>query len=55
MFYVGLAVLVVGLVLPARAGQTPGERLRNLAGHLPLLRWLRPTKRSPDEESGAER
>ncbi len=54
LFYVGLALLIVGLLLPVRAGQTLGERFRNLSGHLPLLGWLRP-RESPSDENGSRR
>jgi hypothetical protein len=41
LFCVGLALLAVALLLPARPGQTLGERMRNLARHLPGARWFR--------------
>ena len=37
LFFVGLGLLAAALVLPARPGQTPQEKLGNLAGHLPLI------------------
>jgi len=41
LFYVGLALLALALLLPARPQQTFGERMRNLVGHLPGARWFR--------------
>lgn len=40
LFYVGLGLLLVALILPARRGQQLGERISNLARHLPGARWL---------------
>jgi hypothetical protein len=40
LFYLGLALLAVALVLPASQGQTFGQRARNLARFLPGARWL---------------
>ena len=41
LFYVGLALLAGALALPMSPGQTLGERMRNLARHLPGARWFR--------------
>jgi hypothetical protein len=41
LFYVGLALLVIALVIPARPGRTLGQRLDGLVRHLPGRRWLR--------------
>jgi hypothetical protein len=41
LFYVGLGLLVVSLVLPSAAGQTLEERLANLGRHLPGGRLFR--------------
>ena len=41
LFYVGLTLLVLGLAVPSRAGERPGEKLRNIVGHLPGRRWFR--------------
>lgn len=41
LFPVGLGVVVLALLLPARPGQSWRERWSALVGHLPLARWLR--------------
>jgi len=41
LFYVGLLLLFVALVLPARKDQKVRERLRELVRHLPGGRWFR--------------
>lgn len=41
LFYVGLAMLVIALALPAVPGQTLGERAKNLVAHIPGARWFR--------------
>ena len=40
LFYSGLALLVVGLILPARADETLRKKLGHLFRHLPGGRWL---------------
>ncbi len=40
LFFVGLALLIVALAIPAAPGQTPKARLRHLRRYLPGLRWL---------------
>jgi hypothetical protein len=40
-FYLGLALLIIALAIPARTGQTLGQRLDGLVRHLPGSRWLR--------------
>lgn len=52
LFYVGLALLVIALALPAKPGQTPQERIRNLVRHLPGLAWV---GRSDSDAEDAER
>ena len=46
LFYVGLAMLVIALALPAAPGQTVKERASNLLQHLPGARLFR--RRSDD-------
>ncbi|NIN73535.1 MAG: hypothetical protein GTO46_16750 [Gemmatimonadetes bacterium] len=41
LFYVGLALLIIALAIPARPGQTLGQRLGSLVHRLPGSRWLR--------------
>ncbi len=41
LFFGGLAILVIALLLPARPNSDLGERLRDLARHLPGVGWLR--------------
>ncbi|UCF19894.1 MAG: hypothetical protein JSU87_00320 [Gemmatimonadota bacterium] len=41
LFFAGLALLGVALLLPARPGVKLGERLGHLIRHLPLVGWLR--------------
>ncbi|NIR45965.1 MAG: hypothetical protein GWN99_16135, partial [Gemmatimonadetes bacterium] len=40
LFFLGLALLVVALAIPARSGQSLGERLADLLRHLPGSRWF---------------
>lgn len=40
LFYSGLALLIVGLILPARGDETLKEKLRNIVRNLPGSRWL---------------
>lgn len=47
MFYVGLAMLVIALALPATPGQSLNERAGNLVRHLPGARLFR--RRSDDQ------
>jgi hypothetical protein len=37
LFFVGITLLVVVLVIPAQPGQALGERLRELAHNFPIL------------------
>jgi len=46
LFYLGLVLLILALVVPARPGQTPGQRVGGLVRHLPGSRWLR--RRGPN-------
>ena len=48
LFYVGLVLLVIALALPAHPGQTPRERARNLAKHLPGFAWIGRTDRETE-------
>lgn len=41
LFFVGLALLIIALLVPVRPGQTLRERLDGLVRHLPGSRWLR--------------
>ena len=41
LFPIGLGVVVVALLLPARPGQSWREKWSALARHLPLARWFR--------------
>jgi hypothetical protein len=40
LFYLGIVLLAVALVLPAETGQTLKGRARNLVRHLPGASWL---------------
>ncbi len=40
LFWVGLALLTLALILPSRPGQTIGERLRSIFRHLPVIGWI---------------
>ncbi len=42
LFYCGLALLILALILPSESGQSLGGKLKNVARHLPGARWLRP-------------
>lgn len=52
LFPVGLGLVVVALVLPAREGQTWGEKWRALVRHLPFARGLRPRSDEPGSDAG---
>ena len=39
MFYLGLALLITALALPARPGQMLKERLAEVIRHLPMVGW----------------
>ncbi len=41
LFYVGLALLVLALALPARPGGSFKERAGDLVRHFPGARWFR--------------
>lgn len=41
LFYPGLALLLIGLVLPTRPGQTFRGKLRDIASHMPGKGWMR--------------
>ncbi len=41
LFLIGLTLLVLALAIPPHPDQSPKERARNLARHLPFLGWLR--------------
>lgn len=40
LFYSGLGLLVIGLILPAHAEETLREKLRKIIRHFPGSRWL---------------
>jgi hypothetical protein len=42
LFYCGLALLILALILPTESEQSLGKRLKNVARHLPGARWMRP-------------
>ncbi|UCC74843.1 MAG: hypothetical protein JSV86_09935 [Gemmatimonadota bacterium] len=41
LFYVGLALLIIALAIPARPGQALRGRIDYLIRHLPGARWIR--------------
>jgi hypothetical protein len=51
LFYLGIVLLAVALVLPAEPGQTLKLRARHLVRHLPGAGWL---GRKAGGESGGE-
>jgi len=42
LFYCGLALLILALILPSEFGESLGGKLKNVARHLPGARWMRP-------------
>lgn len=51
LFYIGLALLVIGLIHPVHPEETLGEKLKNIVRHLPGRRWARPGREAGDDDS----
>lgn len=48
LFFLGIALLVVALVLPARPGETLSDKLSAVVRHLPGSNWLKSKDRTGD-------